>query len=278
MWWWQGDGSGASELPEIHFYHECYTRGWTQGTHNMSSGSFRQVWIGYYDLYLHIPHTGSQNKMMAISNSNKHEEKLEGLTHTNEGCITKIRFLSLGNLAAGVITIIDMNIWPLWHLIRNGGPNNCSAGTLRCCKVLNDVLTKGSVRDKGLKVRYCCCDKSGFDHKRFVKGLKEYLETDWKKLKACLMKCYPPEEEEFSVTKKALVKFIQWNRNIHNLTSFNEYYRNFRLLVNALEAKKKLKEDKRNSLFIHGIPYSLPQCGGNGISIWYTFWIVLSDD
>jgi hypothetical protein len=23
--------------------------------------------------------------------------------------------------------------------------------------------------------RYCCRDKSGFDHKRFVKGLKEYL-------------------------------------------------------------------------------------------------------
>ena len=105
--------------------------------------------------------------------------------------------------------------------------------------------------------RYCCCDKSGFDHKRFVKGLKEYLETDWKKLKACLAKCYPPEEEEFSVTKKALVKFIQQNRNIHDLTSFDEYYRNFGLLANALEAKKKLKEDERNSLFIHSIPYSL---------------------
>jgi hypothetical protein len=57
--------------------------------------------------------------------------------------------------------------------------------------------------------RYCCRDKAGFDHKRFVKGLKEYLDTDWKKLKARLAKCYPPEEEEFSVTKKALVKFIQ---------------------------------------------------------------------
>jgi hypothetical protein len=105
--------------------------------------------------------------------------------------------------------------------------------------------------------RYCCRDKSGFDHKRFVKGLKEYLETDWKKLKARLAKCYPPEEEEFSVTKKALVKFIQRNRNIHDLASFDEYYRNFGLLANALEAKKKLKEDERNSLFIHGIPYSL---------------------
>ena len=105
--------------------------------------------------------------------------------------------------------------------------------------------------------RYCCHDKSGFDHKRFVKGLKEYLKTDWKKLKACLAKCYPPEEEEFSVTKKALVKFIQQNRNIHDLVSFDEYYRNFGLLVNVLEVKKKLKEDKRNSLFIHGIPYSL---------------------
>ena len=105
--------------------------------------------------------------------------------------------------------------------------------------------------------RYCCRDKSGFDHKRFVKGLKEYLETDWKKLKARLAKCYPPEEEEFSVTKKALVKFIQRNRNIHDLASFDEYYRNFGLLANALEAKKKLKEDEKNSLFVHGIPYSL---------------------
>jgi hypothetical protein len=105
--------------------------------------------------------------------------------------------------------------------------------------------------------RYCCRDKSGFDHKRFVKGLKEYLEADWKKLKARLAKCYPPEEEEFSVTKKALVKFIQRNRNIHDLASFDEYYRNFGLLANVLEAKKKLKEDERNSLFIHGIPYSL---------------------
>ena len=104
---------------------------------------------------------------------------------------------------------------------------------------------------------YCCHDKSGFDHKRFVKGLKEYLKTDWKKLKARLTKCYPPEEEEFSVTKKALVKFIQRNRNIHDLTSFDEYYRNFGLLANGLEVKKKLKEDERNSLFIHGIPYSL---------------------
>ena len=106
-------------------------------------------------------------------------------------------------------------------------------------------------------VRYCCRDKSGFDHKRFVKGLKEYLKTDWKKLKAHLTKCYPPEEEEFSVTKKALVKFIQRNRNIHDLMSFDEYYRNFGLLANTLEVKKKLKEDERNSLFIHGIPYSL---------------------
>ena len=105
--------------------------------------------------------------------------------------------------------------------------------------------------------RYCCCDKSGFDHKRFVKGLEEYLETDWKMLKAHLAKCYPPEEEVFSVTKKALVKFIQRNRNIHDLASFDEYYRNFGLLANALEAKKKLKEDERNSLFIHSIPYSL---------------------
>ena len=105
--------------------------------------------------------------------------------------------------------------------------------------------------------RYCCHDKSGFDHKRFVKGLKEYLETDWKKLKTRLAKCYPPEEEEFSVTKKALVKFIQQNRNIHDLMSLDKYYRNFRLLMNALEVKKKLKEDERNSLFIHGIPYSL---------------------
>ena len=104
---------------------------------------------------------------------------------------------------------------------------------------------------------YCCRDKSGFDHKRFVKGLKEYLKTDWKKLKTHLTKCYPPEEEEFSITKKALVKFIQRNRNIHNLASFDKYYRNFRLLANALEVKKKLKEDERNSLFIHGIPYSL---------------------
>ena len=104
---------------------------------------------------------------------------------------------------------------------------------------------------------YCCHDKLGFDHKRFVKGLKEYLETDWKKLKACLTKCYPPEEEEFSVIKKALVKFIQRNRNIHDLVSFDEYYRNFGLLVNTLEVKKKLKEDERISLFIHGIPYSL---------------------
>ena len=114
--------------------------------------------------------------------------------------------------------------------------------------------------------RYCCRDKSGFDHKRFIKGLKEYLETDWKKLKARLTKCYPPEEEEFSVTKKALVKFIQRNRNIHDLASFDEYYRNFGLLVNALEAKKKLKEDERNSLFIHGIPYSLCKkiCGRKG--------------
>ena len=95
------------------------------------------------------------------------------------------------------------------------------------------------------------------DHKRFVKGLKEYLETDWKKLKARLAKCYPPEEEEFSITKKALVKFIQQNQNIHNLVSFDEYCRNFGLLANALEAKKKLKEDERNSLFIHGVPYSL---------------------
>ena len=39
--------------------------------------------------------------------------------------------------------------------------------------------------------------------------------------------------------------------------SFDKYYRNFGLLANVLEAKKKLKEDKRNSLFIHGIPYSL---------------------
>ena len=106
-------------------------------------------------------------------------------------------------------------------------------------------------------VHYCCHDKSGFDHKRFVKGLKEYLKTDWKKLKACLMKCYPPEEEEFSITKKALVKFIQRNRNIHDLVSFDKYYRNFGLLANALKAKKKLKEDERNSLFIHRIPYSL---------------------
>ena len=105
--------------------------------------------------------------------------------------------------------------------------------------------------------RYCCRDKSGFDHKRFVKGLKEYLKADQKKLKACLAKCYPPEEEEFSVTKKALVKFIQRSRNIHNLASFDEYYRNFGLLANALKTKKKLKEDERNSLFIHGIPYSL---------------------
>ena len=105
--------------------------------------------------------------------------------------------------------------------------------------------------------RYCCRDKSGFDHKRFVKGLKEYLKADQKKLKACLAKCYPPEEEEFSVTKKALVKVIQRSRNIHNLASFDEYYRNFGLLANALKTKKKLKEDERNSLFIHGIPYSL---------------------
>ena len=49
---------------------------------------------------------------------------------------------------------------------------------------------------------YCCCDKSGFDHKRFIKGLKEYLETDWKKLKTRLTKCYPPEEEEFSARMK----------------------------------------------------------------------------
>ena len=104
---------------------------------------------------------------------------------------------------------------------------------------------------------YCCHDKSGFDHKRFVKGLKEYLKTDWKKLKARLAKCYPPEEEEFSITKKALVKFIQRNRNIHDLVSFDKYYRNFGLLANALEVKKKLKEDERNFLFIHGIPYSL---------------------
>ena len=53
------------------------------------------------------------------------------------------------------------------------------------------------------------------------------------------------------------MKFIQRNRNIHDLASFDEYYRNFGLLANALEAKKKLKEDERNSLFIHGIPYSL---------------------
>ena len=52
------------------------------------------------------------------------------------------------------------------------------------------------------------------------------------------------------------MKFIQRNRNIHDLVSFDKYYRNFGLLANALEAKKKLKEDKRNSLFIHGIPYS----------------------
>ena len=39
--------------------------------------------------------------------------------------------------------------------------------------------------------------------------------------------------------------------------SFDKYYRNFGLLGNALKAKKKLKEDERNSLFIHGIPYSL---------------------
>ena len=96
--------------------------------------------------------------------------------------------------------------------------------------------------------RYCCCDKSGFDHKRFIKGLKEHLKTDCKKLKAHLAKCYPPEEEEFSITQKALVKFIQWNRNIHNLVSFDEYYRNFGLLVNALEAKEKLKKTR-------GIPY-----------------------
>ena len=70
-------------------------------------------------------------------------------------------------------------------------------------------------------------------------------------------KVLSPEEEEFSVTKKALVKFIQRNRNIHDLASFDEYYRNFGLLANALEAKKKLKEDERNSLFIHGILYSL---------------------
>ena len=88
---------------------------------------------------------------------------------------------------------------------------------------------------------YCCHDKSGFDHKRFVKGLKEYVETDWKNL----TKCYPPEEEEFSVTKKALVKFIQWNRNIHDLVSFDKYYRNFRLL-----AKRR-----RNLRKTRGIPY-----------------------
>jgi len=63
---------------------------------------------------------------------------------------------------------------------------------------------------------YCCHEWSGFDHKRFVKGIKEYLVTNWKKLKTRLAKCYPPEEEEFSVTKKALVKFIQQNRNIHD--------------------------------------------------------------
>ena len=105
--------------------------------------------------------------------------------------------------------------------------------------------------------RYCCHDKLGFDHKRFIKRLKEYLETDWKKLNPCLMKCYPPKKEEFSITKKALVKFIQQNRNIHDLASFDKYYRNFGLLTNALEVKKKLNEDERNSLFIHGILYSL---------------------
>ena len=65
-----------------------------------------------------------------------------------------------------------------------------------------------------------------------------------------------PKRKSFPLPRK-LVKFIQWNRNIHNLVSFDEYYRNFGLLANVLEAKKKLKEDERNSLFIHGIPYSL---------------------
>ena len=94
-------------------------------------------------------------------------------------------------------------------------------------------------------VHYCCCDKLGFDHKRFVKGLKEYLETDWKKLKACLAKCYPPEEEEFSVTKKALVKFIQQNRNIHNLTS----------TTGTSDYSQTCLKRKRNLRKMRGIPY-----------------------
>ena len=106
--------------------------------------------------------------------------------------------------------------------------------------------------------RYCREDKKHFDHKRFVKSLQEYQEENWPELKKTLELSYPPEEEEFSVTVKALNRFVVKTRSISDLAGFDEYYRNFVLLANLLVKKNKISTEDRNHYFFHGIqPYSL---------------------
>lgn len=72
----------------------------------------------------------------------------------------------------------------------------------------------------------------------FVLSLDEYHKEDWEGIKKMLQCFYCTDEEIHHYNWKSLLTFAQKARDIHDLSSFDAYCRDFLVIAWALECKK----------------------------------------
>jgi hypothetical protein len=87
----------------------------------------------------------------------------------------------------------------------------------------------------------------------FVLSLEEYHKEDWEGIKKMLQRFYRADEEIHHYNRKSLLAFARKARDIQDLSSFDEYCRDFLVIARALERKKMLSERDRDDYFFVGI-------------------------
>ena len=86
-----------------------------------------------------------------------------------------------------------------------------------------------------------------------ILSLVEYDREDWEGIKKKLEHFYRSDEEIHHYTRKSLLTFVCKGRNIQDISSFDEYCRDFFIISRALECKRMLSERDRDDYFFVGI-------------------------
>ncbi|KAF9516741.1 hypothetical protein BS47DRAFT_1390566 [Hydnum rufescens UP504] len=170
--------------------------------------------------------------------------------------------LALSGLGQQVMGWV-VNQWQHWrpcqHLSFPRSPRKrilCFLAEYEFCATAAHLTPTQTIRQI---TRYCDTKSE-----RFIESLDEYYNDDWDAFKSRLLDYYPLEEEKPYYKVDHLLKLVRKDRKLSSIEKFDNYIREFMVIVRVLEDRKALSQTDKYDYFWRGVkPVSFHEEIGN---------------